>query len=287
MDSRRYLVTSSKDKKVMVWDLLTYQCIAHGEGHADSVSSVGISQRLSTYQSKQSFIISAGMDKVIKRWNFHPSAIASSSTTLQSSHSIRAHEKDINSVAIAPNDSMIASGSQDKLIKLWKAADLSPIASLSGHRRGIWKLAFSPVDRSLVSASSDRSIKLWSMTDYSCLQTFEGHSTAVLTIRFINKGSQLISGSADGIVKLWTVRTGECENTFDEHQDRIWALATHPAHDHIFFSGSSDSSIHRWKDITAEEETKRVQALEEALVVEQQLQNDIRNRRYAKVSKCD
>lgn len=227
------------------------------------------------------------MDKVIKRWVFVPDRISNADDDLfelPSSHSVRAHEKDVNAVIMAPNDSMIATGSQDKTIKLWKTSDLSSIATLSGHKRGIWKLAFSPIDRSLVSASGDRTIKLWSMVDYSCLQTFEGHTASVLTVKFINNGTQLVSGSADGLIKLWTIQSGECENTFDQHQDRIWAIATSIKLNQNFISGGSDSCIHIWNDVTQIEENKRIQQAEEAMIVEQQLQNDIRNKRYAKVS---
>lgn len=56
----------------------------------------------------------------------------------------KAHDKDINSVAVAPNDKLIASGSQDRLIKLWDPKDLSLIATLKGHKRGVWCVEFSP-----------------------------------------------------------------------------------------------------------------------------------------------
>lgn len=133
-------------------------------------------------------------------------------------------------MTVSPNDSVLASCSQDKSIRLWNTSDLTPIATLNGHKRGVWRLQFSPVEKVLASCSGDRTVKLWSMGDFSCLRTFDGSSASVLCVRFVNKGSQLLSGSADGLVRLWTVRSGECENTFDRHLDKIWALATLEKH---------------------------------------------------------
>lgn len=54
--------------------------------------------------------------------------------------SVRAHEQDVNCVAVSPNDAVVASASQDRTIKLWKAADLGLIGVLKGHKRGVWKV---------------------------------------------------------------------------------------------------------------------------------------------------
>lgn len=54
--------------------------------------------------------------------------------------SVRAHEQDVNCVAVSPNDAVVASASQDRTIKLWKAADLELIGVLKGHKRGVWKV---------------------------------------------------------------------------------------------------------------------------------------------------
>ena len=162
--------------------------------------------------------MSGGGDKILKRWNLPTTELSSQHNThnahtykLIATHSIRAHDKDINSIDISPNDMIIASGSQDKSIRLWNSLDLTPIATLNGHKRGVWKVLFSAIDKVLASCSSDRTIKLWSIVDYTVIHTFEGHTASVLTIQFINTCTQIISGSADGLIRLWTIRTGECD----------------------------------------------------------------------------
>lgn len=224
--------------------------------------------------------------------------------TITASFSIRAHDKDINCVAISPNDSLVASGSQDKTIRLWKSDDLTPVSTLIGHKRGVWKVVFSPVDRALCSSSADKTLRMWSMVDYSCLRTLEGHTASVLCCRFISHGMQVLSGSADGLVRLWDVRTGECINTFDKHEDKIWAIAVPRPSEvdrevddsdglevkeaqnapSLFYSGGSDARILTWVDCTKEEENKRLEETERYLLQEQQLANDIRNKRFGKVS---
>jgi U3 small nucleolar RNA-associated protein 13 len=60
---------------------------------------------------------------------------------------VAAHDKDVNALAFSPNDALLATGSQDKTIKLWKLPHLVLHATLRGHKRGVWDLAFSPVDQ--------------------------------------------------------------------------------------------------------------------------------------------
>mmetsp|Transcript_48422 Transcript_48422/g.95929 ORF Transcript_48422/g.95929 Transcript_48422/m.95929 type:complete len:1007 (+) Transcript_48422:70-3090(+) len=303
-----YIVTSSKDRRCLVWSVLDRTCVAVGEGHTDAIGAVCVSQNKASYASRAAFVVSGAADKILKRWTLHTHSFSaqSSAVKLVSTHSVRAHDKDINAVAVSPNDSLVASASQDKSVRLWRASDLSPVATLNGHKRGVWKVSFSPVDKVLVSCSGDRTVKMWSVVDHCLLRTFEGHTASVLAVKFVNRGSQLVSASADGLVRVWTVRTGECETTLDSHGDRVWALecmetggpsnSPESSTENIseedssaaakgnmfFFSGGSDSKLIQWKDATAEEEKSRMDLAERTLLLEQQMQNDLRNKRYDK-----
>ena len=51
----------------------------------------------------------------------------------------------------------------------------------------------------------------------------------------------------------------------------------------MFVSGGSDGKVQFWRDVTAEEEDKKVRLREETILLEQQLLNHMRNRNFMKV----
>lgn len=277
-----------------LWDLSLMKCCGVASGHTEAVACVALSQRASNYTTNQAFAVSGAGDKILKRWTVPVKSIAAykdisgskfagdedSITTMLASHSVRAHDKDINTVAVSPNDSLVASGSQDNTIRIWRSSDLTPLATLSGHKRGVWHIAFSPVDRSLASASGDRTVRLWSLNDNTCLRTFQGHTASVLNVKFINHGLQLMSSGSDGLLNLWTISSGEIVETFDIHTDKVWGLSN--VSDNLILSGGSDARLVLWKDVTAEVENERLEAEEKNLLLEQSLANDIRNKNYSK-----
>lgn len=80
------------------------------------------------------------------------------------------HHQDINSLAVSPNDKLLATGSQDRTAKLWALPQCQLLGVFSGHRRGLWNVQFSPTDQVLATASADGTIKLWALQDFSCLK---------------------------------------------------------------------------------------------------------------------
>jgi U3 small nucleolar RNA-associated protein 13 len=160
-------VSIFQDNSVRVWKMLhspfQITCIAQGNAHTGSVGSVALSR------TKLSFLVSGSQDTCLKMWKLSPTQ-QEGDQNLSVLHTAVAHDKDINAVCISPNDNLIASGSQDKVAKIWSSSDLKLLGVLRGHRRGLWAVQFSPADQILASGSTDGSIMLWSLIDYSCLK---------------------------------------------------------------------------------------------------------------------
>ncbi len=285
----RYLATAGKDKTMRIWNVPARTCVALATGHTEAVGSVALSNKIGCYDvggksaenGAGAFAVTASKDRTLKVWPLPGSAVLDRSDeeiTLQARLSIRAHEKDINIVSVAPNDSLIATGSQDKTVKLWRSSDLALHGTLKGHKRGVWDCQFSHHDRVLATGSGDRTVKLWSIADCSCVRTFQGHMSSVLRVRFLGTGLQLLSSGSDGLIKLWTIRTNECENTIDAHDDKIWALDLSRAG--TLFSGGADSKIAVWRDTTKEKDDEKREAEEKNILMEQTLSNHLRHKRY-------
>ncbi|KAL7469966.1 hypothetical protein ACHAXS_010214 [Conticribra weissflogii] len=200
----RYLATAGKDKTMRLWHIESQKCIGVATGHTEAVGSVALSRKIGCYDvggkaaenGAGSFAVTSSKDRTLKVWPLPGSAVMNryseeGEISLRTRLSARAHDKDINIVSVAPNDSLIATGSQDKTVKLWRATDLGLHGTLKGHKRGIWDCQFSPHDRVLATASGDRTIKLWSIADCSCVRTFQGHMAGVLRVRFLVTGLQV------------------------------------------------------------------------------------------------
>lgn len=286
----KWLVSASKDRTARVWSVAERRCVATCSGHTEALGAVAISQKIANFSMGSAFFVSGSSDKTLKMWSLKSLSASyaggkkheSKSVTVTTLAAVRAHDKDVNALAVSPNDRLIASASQDKLIKVWHAqtsngASLLALAgTCRGHKRGVWAVEFSPVDQCLASASGDKTVKIWSVKDFSCLKTFEGHTASVLGVQFVCAGMQLVSAGADGLLKLWTIKSNECEATFDQHEDKVWALSVAKDGSEMV-SGGADSTIHLWRDFTEEEEMALQKTTEDKVLKEQQLFNCLRN----------
>jgi U3 small nucleolar RNA-associated protein 13 len=188
-------------------------------------------------------MLTGGADRTIKKWD-----VTVDGKKPRAVWTKRAHEKDINAIDVSPDDTLFASASQDRTVKIWSLEEGETIGVLRGHRRAVWSVKFAPAGVSaavvggdagtkggkmVVTGSTDKTVKLWSLADYSCIKTFEGHTNSIQRALWISGGLQVVSGGNDGLVKVWDVKSGECSATLDNHEQRVppppsslWALST-------------------------------------------------------------
>jgi len=266
------VASGGKDKEIRVWRLEddSLNCLIVASGHTASLGGLAFSKE------STNFLVSVAKDTTIKMWS-----VDLEKKEMTSVRTEVAHEKDINCVDVAQGDSLIATGSQDRIVKLW-TQDLRLVVAMRGHKRGIWCCKFSPVDRLLATGSADAVIRMWSLSDHTCVRQLEGHDSSVLRLDWIG-GGELCSSSSDGLVKIWWLVRQECVATLDQHEDKVWALAVHSTDNSLHITaGSADGKIITWKDVT-ETAAAESQASEAKLVIQQQkLSNLLLSKQFGK-----
>ena len=147
--------------------------------------------------------------------------------------------------------SKLASGSDDKTVKIWSARGEDDIlecqATFRGHTRAVCGVAWNATDSILASCSLDTSVRLWNSDTGAELPALCGHGKAVSSLAFKpNDPEILVTGSWDRTLKCWNVSTGECLCTLmTKHTDWIMTVAWSWDGTKLA-SGSRDKTVKVW-----------------------------------------
>lgn len=221
------LVSCSKDKEVKLWDVITGKVIASYHGHQFDVNSVDLSP-----DGKQ--ILSAGFDNV-RLWDID------NTSQPKWQHQLR---EPVFAVRFLPDGKRFATGSADRLIKIWNIDDLSaPEKSLSGHNAPIRSIRFNNDGTLMASYSLDSESILWDLSSDSQKKINAGYTQQ---IALSSDGKFLAVGGEDEItIEIKNTETLETEIILDDHFDAVICVDFSGTSQQLV-SGSIDGEIKIW-----------------------------------------
>ncbi len=152
----------------------------------------------------------------------------------------------VASVAYHSSGDLVAVGSGDGIIRIYRASDGRLIRVLEGHQSRVRSVHFSPNGETLASGSSDNSVRLWEVKSGKQIRVLEGHQGWVNSVHFSPIGETLASGSYDDSVRLWGVKSGKQICVLEGHNNGMRSVQFSPD-GLVLTSGSDDRGVRLWE----------------------------------------
>lgn len=157
----------------------------------------------------------------------------------------------IRSVSFSPDGKYLATGAEDKQIRIWDIAKKRIRGILTGHEQDIYSLEFSRDGRILVSGSGDRTARIWDWQNTRCLHELRindvDQQDLGMTSVATSPDSRLVAaGSLDKVVRVWDAHTGQLLERLEGHKDSVYSVAFMPD-GKTLVSGSLDKTLRMWQ----------------------------------------
>lgn len=164
---------------------------------------------------------------------------------------LKGHTDWVNSIAVSPDGTWAASGSEDKTVKLWDLETGECRATLEGHTSDVNSIVFTWDGKRILSASDDKTVCVWDAESGHRLTTCEGHTDEVWSVVALPDGRRALSGSFDQTLRLWDIHSGQCLKTIQGAKEDIFGIAVNATGDQAV-SGHRNGELKLWNLETTE-----------------------------------
>ena len=124
---------------------------------------------------------------------------------------LRGHDREVVSVSWSPDGTRLASGSDDKTVRIWEVATGKELSQLTGHQSRVSSVHFSPDGKRLVSGSSDKTLMFWDPSTGEQLCQLKVNYM-VSNVAYSPDGSKLAAAHYKS-VSIFNVETSEVQCT--------------------------------------------------------------------------
>jgi RNA polymerase sigma factor (sigma-70 family) len=244
----RLVATAGRDGTVRLWDAATGAAVFEERGgRGEGLEKMKLSRPSPlaprpyyavAFSPDGTLLAGAGPDGAVQLWD---------AKTFQPAGTLEQHAAPIWALAFS-RDGVLASGSADRTVKLWRLKGPNPPIDLSTSWSGIRPIlaaAYAPDGAVLAVATTDSTIHIRDAKSGDVLRVLSGHTDHVTCLAFSRDGKTLASGSKDRTVNLWDPATGEIRQTLAGHAEAVQAMTFIPGGARLASAGA-DGAIRLW-----------------------------------------
>ena len=158
------------------------------------------------------------------------------------------HTDPVRVLTLSGDGQILASGSDDKTIKLWNPQTNALLQTLTGHRDRIKSIAITP-NGQIISSSFDNTIRFWNAQTGKEVRKI-GEKTGINGMVLTNDGQTLISGSGDNTIKFRNLKTKKIDRIL---KVETTALAISRDGKTLFSGGENGGKIRLWSLATGKQ----------------------------------
>ncbi len=146
---------------------------------------------------------------------------------------LEGHHARVTAVAFSADGTLLASGSDDRTVKLWDVASGAerltlPAAMEGAASGGVSAVAFRPDGTRLAAACDDKFVRLWDPGHGGLVGIASGHETAVTCLAYRGDGDLFATGSTDETVRFWNGANAQPVGEPYGAGAPVYAVAFHP-----------------------------------------------------------
>jgi WD40 repeat protein len=178
------LASGSRDRTIKLWQVATGELITTLTGHKLNITTIAF--------NIDGILASASADGTIGIWQ---------NNIMQ--RQLTGHIGSVTAIAFSPDGQILASGGEDRSIRLWDTQTGVCLQTLPGHAWQVSSLAFMAGGAVLLSGSWDKTVKFWQIDTGKEFDVLAGHIDSITSVVTDASGQRIFTGSRDRSIKIW------------------------------------------------------------------------------------